>query len=125
MSIEEDLKNKDLWAEGFVKESTGERVEIVLNDDRLDWPIRAIVSDRRYLVLVSSAGTIFNGGRIIRRPVKRKGWVNIYKCSIKNPCIGFEVGHLLASHEECVLHRMKDREFVACVPIEFEEGSGL
>ncbi len=127
MSIEEDLKNRDLWESGF--QTSDGRLARILADDISDLQGRSVAVaimeeyGREWVTLFTPQGMWSGTTRtLIRRPVKRRGWVNVYECNFGATC-GAEVGAIHSTRDDA--DRRKGADRIACIEIEFLEGEGL
>jgi hypothetical protein len=128
VSIEEDLKNRELWAEGF-QARRGTPARIICDnfqggDFRFVVAIQAPLTKEGWEFRTYNHRGEYYGGcpgerDLIRRPIKRKGWVNIYRsdCGPFGTCGGLETREQADALKQC------DR--IACIEIEFTEGEGL
>lgn len=126
MSIEQDLKNRDLWANGFMVEGKPHWRVRVIDDKFLRYGEEVYVvcileqphHTSETTLCVNKNGVCVHDKtmRLIRRPVKHKWFLNIYSNSDFYATLFF-------TREEADERGGSDR--LACIEVEFQEGEGL
>lgn len=132
MSIEQDLKDESLWAEGF-QTRDGRPVRIYAIDGNKKYPVHGAyfeTTDGWSSCSWTGVGGFDCQHRseklntdIIRRPVKRKGWISF--CEHPNRTVIAGASHVLLTKEEAMMNPWSDERMLACIEIEFTEGDGL
>jgi len=114
-TVEELLKDPANWAEGFTTRE-GRAVRIIAHEPSFaSYETVGIIEGNHAFDRWRNGGRYLSGcecsSDLIPRPVKRKGWVNVYPDMLR------------MCKEDADYHRSHDA--IACIEVEFCEGDGL
>ena len=118
-NLEEYLKNPSLK----IVTREGKDARIICTDAKGNFPIIALVeiyNDNETVLRFKENGRFYNdtenSSDLFFAPIKKEGWVNMYKTRSE----GVQIGQIYSSKEEAEMGR-KDSNYISTAKIEWEE----